>query len=48
MCHEFDAHDWARESEEEESENEADEPSFLNEEPAKDVELLTDGGDDDE
>jgi len=44
MCHEFDYHDWARTVESDEEEEE-DEPSFLNDEPAEDVEILTDGGD---
>jgi len=47
MCHEFDYRAWSRDAEESEEE-EPDEPSFLNDEPAKDVEILTDGGDDEE
>ncbi len=41
MCHHRDAHDWTRKETEEEA---TDEPSALDEEPAGDVELLTDGG----
>jgi len=47
MCHEFDYRAWSRDTEEE-AEEEADEPSFLNDEPAEDVEILTDGGDENE
>lgn len=43
MCHGFDGHNWSRESEE--SEESADDPSFLNEGSTDDVEVLTDGGD---
>lgn len=46
MCHSYDARRWTRTAEDDPEEPE-DEPSFLDEEPAEDVELLTDGGDDD-
>jgi len=45
MCHGFEGRDWSRETEEESDETD-DEPSFLNDEPADNVEILTDGGDD--
>jgi len=48
MCHGFDSRDW-RIEQEDEPEDEAEEiesdPSFLNDETAEDVEILTDGGD---
>lgn len=49
MCHSYDARRWNRtaEQESEESEEPDENPSFLDEEAAEDVELLTDGGDDD-
>lgn len=51
MCHSYDARRWTRTAEEDpedpEDPGDPDEkPSFLDEEPAEDVELLTDGGDD--
>ncbi len=48
MCHHFDARPWDERTVEAEKDDEADEegtPTFLDEEPATDVELLTDGGD---
>jgi len=49
MCHSYDARRWSRTTEENPDEpgEPDDEPSFLDEEPAEDVELLTDGGDGD-
>lgn len=44
MCHGFDAYDWSREVDEE-SEETANEPSFATDESAEDVNILTDGGD---
>lgn len=46
MCHGHDARRWTRTAEEEREEPDEpeDEPSFLDDEPAEDVELLT-GGD---
>ena len=46
MCHgyERDARDWYREREET-AEEDDELPEFLNEEGAEDVEILTDGGD---
>ncbi len=51
MCHSYDARRWTRTAEEdpqdtEEPEEPDEESSFLEEERAEDVELLTDGGDD--
>jgi hypothetical protein len=48
MCHSYDARRWTRTVEEdpEEPDDPEEEPSFLEDEPADDVELLTDGGDD--
>jgi hypothetical protein len=48
MCHSYDARRRTRTAEEdpEEPEEPDDEPSFLDEERADAVELLTDGGDD--
>jgi hypothetical protein len=43
MCHEYTGRAWN--SERFEREDEDEEPSFLNEENADDVEVLTDGGD---
>lgn len=43
MCHGFDIRD--RREVETEEEDEADEPSFLNEEATVESEILTDGGD---
>jgi hypothetical protein len=48
MCHGSDRRAWERETEEEDEPMEAEEPSFLEDEPAEDVELLTDGGDEDD
>jgi len=45
MCHSYDARRWTR-TDEEDPEASETEPSFLEEEPAEDVELLTDGGED--
>jgi hypothetical protein len=48
MCHGYTPRDWSSEVAEEfeeELEEETDDPSFVEEEPAEDVELLTDGGD---
>lgn len=45
MCHGFRTRDWSREAEEE-SEETTEDPSPFNDEPAEDVEILTDGGDD--
>ena len=42
MCHEYTARAWNRENFE--SEDEEETPSFLNEEGADDVEVVTDGG----
>lgn len=47
MCHGFKTRDWTRESEEE-SEAMTDDPSPFDDEPAEDVEILTDGGDSEE
>ena len=49
MCHGHDVRRWTRTAEEDpEDPDESDEePAFLDGEPAEDVELLTDGGDDD-
>ncbi|MFB6206906.1 MAG: hypothetical protein ABEJ05_10320 [Haloglomus sp.] len=48
MCHGFTPRDWsserADEFEEELTEDETEEPSFVEDEPAEDVEILTDGG----
>lgn len=44
MCHSYDARRWSRATEEEDTE---DDPAFLEDEAAEDVELLTDGGDGD-
>jgi hypothetical protein len=47
MCHHgYEPSDWRTEVEE--AEEEPEDPSFLNEETDTEVELLTDGGDDDE
>lgn len=48
MCHSYDARRWTRTVEEdsEDPEEPDEEPSFLDEERAEDVELLTGGGDD--
>jgi hypothetical protein len=49
MCHGYTPRDWSSEvAEEVEEDSETDDPSFLEDEPAEDTELLTDGGDDDE
>jgi len=48
MCHEFEHHAWSRDTEEAPEKEEADGPPFLNDEPAEEVEILTDGGDEDE
>ena len=47
MCHGFDSRDWRIEQEDERDEPEEVEsdPSFLNDETAEDVEIVTDGGD---
>jgi hypothetical protein len=45
MCHGFKSRDWSYETEEE-SEELTEEPSPLDDEPAEDVEILTDGGND--
>ena len=47
MCHSYDARRWTRTAEDdpEEPEEPDEEQSFLDDEPADDVELLTDGGD---
>lgn len=49
MCHGFTPREWssemADEFEAELAERESEAPSFAEEEPAEDVELLTDGGD---
>ena len=50
MCHHFDARPWDERTVEEEETDEtpredAEAPTFLEEEPATDVDLLTDGGD---
>jgi hypothetical protein len=49
MCHGFTPRDWssetAEEFEEELDEAAEEEPSFLEDEPAEDVEIVTDGGD---
>jgi hypothetical protein len=48
MCHHHDTH-WRARTDDEQSDDEAaadEQPSFLEDEPADDVELLTDGGDD--
>jgi hypothetical protein len=47
MCHGHGGRRWSRNVESEETE-EDDEPSFLNDETAEDVEILTDGGDEEE
>lgn len=53
MCHGYDAREWTRTVEEDEAAEESEEPdgseepSFFDDEPAQEVELLTDGGDDD-
>jgi len=44
MCHGYDARRWRRTAEED-PEGPDEEPSFLDNEPAEDVELLTDGDD---
>jgi hypothetical protein len=52
MCHHYDARGWEDrttvDEETEEPESEPETPEFLAEEAAEDVDLLTDGGDDDE
>lgn len=45
MCHGHSPREWSRNSEEE-SETATEEPVFSEEEPAEDVDILTDGGDD--
>jgi hypothetical protein len=50
MCHYFDARPWDErtveaEAADEGAREEAEQPTFLDEEPATDVDLLTDGGD---
>jgi hypothetical protein len=47
MCHGFRDRDRSTDSEKQPDEEELEEsdPSFLNDEPAEDVEILTDGGD---
>lgn len=50
MCHHFDARPWDERTVEEDETDEvpredAEAPTFLEEEPATDVDLLTDGGD---
>ncbi len=47
MCHGYEGRDWSYATDEE-SEEETDTPSFLSDEAADDVEILTDGGDEDE
>ena len=42
MCHHIANGDWSRDTEE----NRDEEPSLPEQEPAEDVEILTDGGDD--
>jgi len=42
MCHGYEPNDWRAELE---TEDDEEEPSFLNEESDTDVELVTDGGD---
>ena len=47
MCHGFTPRDrYTEQADEDEAPTEA-EPAFLNDEPAEDVELITDGGDED-
>lgn len=45
MCHGHSPSEWSRSSEDE-SEKASEKPSPAEEEPAEDVEILTDGGDD--
>lgn len=45
MCHGHSPREWSRSSEKE-SETATEDPSLSEEEPAEDVEILTDGGDD--
>jgi NAD kinase len=49
MCHGYTPRDWssevAEEFAEELEEAETDDPSFVENEPAEDIEILTDGGD---
>lgn len=47
MCHEYRSRVWDRARTDEDDETEEDLPEFANEEGGDDVELLTDGGDDD-
>lgn len=44
MCHHIEDYDWSRDAEE----NEEEELSLPEKEPAENVELLTDGGDENE
>ncbi|WP_299263988.1 hypothetical protein [Halorientalis sp.] len=50
MCHGFDSYDWSSKADEEpeEPEETADKPSFAADEPAEDVNILTDGGDEED
>lgn len=50
MCHSHDARRWDRTAEETEAETDdpEEDPSFFDDDPAEDVELLTDGGDGDD
>jgi hypothetical protein len=45
MCHGFKPRDRTAETDEEEAEPTEADPEFLNDEPAEDVEIVTDGGD---
>jgi hypothetical protein len=44
MCHGIGGRDWSRDSDDASDES-TDKPSFLNDEDTEDVEILTDGGD---
>ena len=48
MCHHFDERRWEEQPTDDplDADEESETPEFLAEEPADDVELLTDGGDD--
>ncbi len=50
MCHGYDPreHAWHEESIEAETDEEEADPAFFDDEPAEDVEILTDGGEGDE
>lgn len=45
MCHHTTNYEWSHDAEEKQEE---EEPSFPEKEPAEDVEILTDGGDEDQ